>query len=197
MKRPPMHKSGCRLFVLNWAFTILELLTVMTIIAVLAGLIVAGAGYAQQKAARDRARTEIEALSAALENFKADQGEYPVGASGTTAAVYRMNSSRLYAALTGRMYFYERDTNSTKHSDVPVYFEYKKDMVETSGSGIGASATNLCYLDPFGVAYFYRDGENGAAVNKGAFDLWSTGGTGTNSAATAGTTVAKWITNWN
>src|SRR5437764_8669616 len=59
------------------AFTIIELLIVMAIIIVLAGLILATAGYVQKKGYRSRAEAEIAAISAALENYKADNGIYP------------------------------------------------------------------------------------------------------------------------
>ena len=67
------------------AFTIIELLVVMTIILVLAGLILATSGYVQNKGKRSRAEAEIAAISAALENYKADNGIYPSDtANGTT-----------------------------------------------------------------------------------------------------------------
>src|SRR6266403_5106021 len=59
------------------AFTIVELLIVTAIILVLAGLILATSGYVQRKGARSRAEAEIAAMSAALENYKADNGIYP------------------------------------------------------------------------------------------------------------------------
>ena len=48
----------------------------MAIILVLAGLILATSGYVQRKGARSRTEGEIGALSAALENYKADNGAY-------------------------------------------------------------------------------------------------------------------------
>src|SRR5437868_9415001 len=62
------------------AFTIIELLIVMAIIIILAGLILATAGYVQKKGQRSRAEAEIAAISAALENYKADNGVYPSSA---------------------------------------------------------------------------------------------------------------------
>ena len=62
-------------------FTLLELMTVMIIIAVLAALVLKAAGYAQNKAARSRAASEIAAMSTALESYKADNGEYPSNAN--------------------------------------------------------------------------------------------------------------------
>ena len=61
----------------NAAFTILELLIVIAIIIILAGLILATSGYVQKKGARSRTEAEIAAISAALENYKADNGIYP------------------------------------------------------------------------------------------------------------------------
>src|SRR5256885_16594058 len=59
------------------AFTLIELLIVMAIIIVLAGLILATANYVQKKGYRSRAEAEIAAISAALENYKAGNGGYP------------------------------------------------------------------------------------------------------------------------
>ena len=59
------------------AFTLIELIVVVGIIIVLAGLVLSTAGYARKKSARARAETEIAAISAACENYKADNGVYP------------------------------------------------------------------------------------------------------------------------
>src|SRR6184192_3861885 len=59
------------------AFTIIELLVVISIIIILAGLILSTVGYVQKKGARSRAEAEIAAMSAALESYKADTGIYP------------------------------------------------------------------------------------------------------------------------
>ena len=68
MKRSTLPRSG---------FTLIELLVVMSIIMVLAGLTLAGAGFAQTQARKSRATAEIQALSVALESYKADNGDYP------------------------------------------------------------------------------------------------------------------------
>src|SRR6516164_4549094 len=61
------------------AFTLIELILVVGIIIVLAGLVLSTVGYARKKSARARAETEIAAISAACENYKADNGIYPRG----------------------------------------------------------------------------------------------------------------------
>src|SRR5205807_408009 len=63
--------------------SIIELLVVIIIILILAGLILSISSYVQNKGARARAETEIAAMSAALESYKADNGIYPTDASTT------------------------------------------------------------------------------------------------------------------
>ena len=58
-------------------FTLIELLVVIAVIIVLAGLILSTFGYVQKKGARARVETEIAAMSAACESYKADNGIYP------------------------------------------------------------------------------------------------------------------------
>ena len=67
----------------NAAFTLIELLVVIAIIIVLAGLVLSTVGYVQKKGARSRAETEIAAMSAACESYKADNGIYPRDDSDT------------------------------------------------------------------------------------------------------------------
>src|SRR5438045_9270845 len=66
------------------AFTIIELLVVITIIIILASLILSTVGYVQKKGARARAETEIAAMSAACESYKADNGIYPRDTTNNT-----------------------------------------------------------------------------------------------------------------
>src|SRR6266481_2647437 len=68
------------------AFTLIELILVVGIIIVLAGLVLSTVGYARKKGARARAETEIAAMSAACENYKADNGIYPRGQSTSVPA---------------------------------------------------------------------------------------------------------------
>ncbi len=80
------------------AFTVVELLVVMSIILVLAGLILATSSYVHNKGARSRAEAEIAAMSAALENYKADNGIYPTDTS--TDARSRLQSERICQAAS-------------------------------------------------------------------------------------------------
>src|SRR5437660_12515296 len=59
------------------AFTLIELVVVSGLILVLTGLVLSTVGYARKKGARARAETEIAAMSAACESYKADNAVYP------------------------------------------------------------------------------------------------------------------------
>src|SRR5881398_3294105 len=92
------------------AVTIIELLVVIIIILILAGLILSISSYVQNKGARARAETEIAAMSAALESYKADNGIYPYtaatntltpGQPDATSTNYKNASLDLYKAISG------------------------------------------------------------------------------------------------
>ncbi|PYK37562.1 MAG: hypothetical protein DME49_11065 [Verrucomicrobia bacterium] len=106
----------------NTAFSLIELLVVIGVIIILAGLILSTVGYVQKKGARARAETEIAAISAACESYKADNGIYPrdptantatdklnaktdgdptSGATNPSGATYPPASLVLYRALSG------------------------------------------------------------------------------------------------
>lgn len=78
------------------AFTLVELMVVVAVIGVIAGIVLAAAGGVQKKAARDQTKAEIRSMSVALERFRSDRGAYPSGSNSTTA---------LYTNLTNYMSF--------------------------------------------------------------------------------------------
>src|SRR5437867_12252333 len=73
------------------AFTLIELIVVVGVIIILTGLVLSTVGYAQKKGARARAETEIAAISAACESYKADNGVYP-----------RTSTTDTFTAVTNR-----------------------------------------------------------------------------------------------
>jgi type II secretion system protein G len=65
-------------------FTLIELLVTIAIIAILVGLITGIAGVANRKSAEAQARSQIQSISTALEEYKLEYGVYPEpGASDT------------------------------------------------------------------------------------------------------------------
>lgn len=201
MKRPHFSHSIRKVVLLEaTAFTLLELMTVMAIIAVLAGLVLKGAGYAQNKAARDRAAAEIAAISVALESYKADNGEYPTTHPDipTDKSPSKLKSVGSSAAPTSDSYkqagvvLYRSISNPT--AGTKVYFEAKPDIRST---GTANPTADTHFIDPFGNPYGYAipDGSTTAPnTYNPTFDLWSTAGQSGGTAATQ--KQEKWITNW-
>jgi type II secretory pathway pseudopilin PulG len=187
------------------SFTIIELLTVIAIIAILLGILLAAMSGVMRTAGRDRARSEIQAMSAALESYKADNGIYPtptVGtgfnttndyttASATTAnGQYQASSAFLYEQLTGTTNYGQLPLTGTKS-----YMPFKSTQL---GNDTPTSSSPIYVRDPFGNSYGYFTGTvSGATTNApysgyGFFDLWSTGG----DTAVPSTNTAIWVNNW-
>jgi type II secretory pathway pseudopilin PulG len=176
------------------AFTLIEILIVIGIILLLAGLILGVSGYVQEKGRRARAEAEIAAMSAALESYKADNGIYPqstdtnsLDPSSTNPALYVPSSKSLYIQLSG-----DSDDNPTtsSSSDTKNYFGsgLKPNMLNPNPPG-----PNTYIHDPFGNSYGYSTARasspSGTVGYNPTYDLWSTGGS-----ITADT--SKWIKNW-
>lgn len=178
------------------AFTIIELLVVIAIIIVLVGLILTSAGYIQIKGARSRAETEIAAISAALENYKADNGTYPRDTATTdnldprssgNPTTYQAASLFLYDSLFGSVSTGSR----TAAVGAKAYFAFKPYMLSPANQG-----QNVQYIrDPFGNSYGYSTAyqKNPATGYNPTFDLWSTGGNIDNNSPSNQT---QWIKNW-
>jgi prepilin-type N-terminal cleavage/methylation domain-containing protein len=177
------------------AFTLIELIVVVTVIVILTGLVLSTVGYVQKKAARSRAETEIAAMSAALESYKADNGTYPRNpdtdglnaqiAGNPNTSQYQRASLYLYNALFGA-------TNGSRTPDTGAksYFVFKPNMLSPADQ-----TQNVQFIrDPFANSYGYSTiqaatGNTSAGYNP-TFDLWSTAG------LTSGSDSTQWIKNW-
>jgi prepilin-type N-terminal cleavage/methylation domain-containing protein len=183
------------------SFTLIEMLAVITIIAILASLILWAGSAVMTLASRNRARSEIQAFSTALENYKVDNGAYPAdnnldgppnGSYSLDPSVaggsYQFSSETLYQALSGQTNF------STSPTGVKAYYTFKGSQVGNTGLGL-----NTYVQDPFGFSYGYSPGDGTPNhvpySGSGFFDLWSTGGT-TETTRTDPTPINSWISNW-
>ena len=167
---PPFHQNKNISF---YAFTLIELLAVITVIGILAGLTLGAAGAVRRHGATSTAKAEVAALQAACDRYYADYNLYP---SNTSAAPSAVNPTNYTAA--GQVLFTNLlgSANLTAAPTSKRYFEPKPAMVNTNG--------NNYFIDPWGYAYGYNsDGTNAPLI-------WSTAGQ-----TTSGGTN-KWITSW-
>jgi prepilin-type N-terminal cleavage/methylation domain-containing protein len=170
------------------SFTLIELMAVVAIIAILAGLILGGAGAVRQRAARGQAKAEISAIEAGLARYQMDFGTYPTAINIATGGnQYGQYSTSTYPAA-GQVLFtnlwgaanYATTTGGGKQ-----YLNVKPSMVNTSGVNY--------FIDPWGYAYGYSWSGTNSLYGGAVPDVWSTGGqAGTGTA----TNRAKWITSW-
>jgi general secretion pathway protein G len=188
------------------AFTLIELIVVVTVIVILTGLVLSTVGYVQKKAARSRAETEIAAMSAALESYKADNGVY-VRDCTTTSQLVTNSSGNPSDYQQAGLYLYKQLSGDTNANQQPpagarIYFTFKPQMLVIDGSGHVTAIK-----DPFGNNYGYStayanylDYQSGLSSctppspaptgYNPTFDLWSTAG------LTSGTDSTQWIKNW-
>src|SRR5436305_4158288 len=161
MKSPPRTCRGARVKRLtkgryNVAFTLIELIVVITVIIILTGLVLSTVGYAQKKGARSRAETEIAAISAACESYKADNGIYPTSPAtdaldpatvDPTTTVYLAASQYMYGELTA-----DRNFDGTPDTGSRSYLSLKPgSLLRTDMSNPPSSSNQVTAIrDPFG-----------------------------------------------
>jgi type II secretory pathway pseudopilin PulG len=168
---------------------VLELLVTIAIIIVLAGFILSTVGYVRKKAARSRAETEIAAISAACESYRADNGIYPKSNStdqldptSSDLTGYFSAGNVLYRELSGDV-----DNDPATGSDDQK--NYVAPLLKPASLGRGQTGPYL--KDPWGNPYGYStmkaSDPNAAHGYNPTFDLWST---------TSSTDSTQWVKNW-
>ena len=139
--------------VMQPAFTLLEIITVMAIIAVLASLTFGGMSYYGDKMKYSRTEVLIASIERALEDYKSDNGSYPSG-----------NIGNLFNALYG-------DGTNVYLDTLNPDFKGKQRNVEPSGGSYGI-------IDAWDRFMRYRHESNTMANPKQDYDIFSFGPNG-------------------
>lgn len=148
------------------AFTLVEMLTVMAVIAILTSLVVATSGYVMNKAARERALGEIHEMSSACESYKTDLGGYPQNkhtdkldpkldgnpATGAQAERYKKACIELYSSLAGD-FLPEDDPDG--QPEKKAYIQFTPNRLYFSKKDDGQIKQVKFLQDPFGNCYGY------------------------------------------
>ena len=145
-------------------FTLVEILIVMTIILILAGLVIVSFSFVKTKQKNNQAEIQIKLLEKAIEDYRLDNSDYPgdADAGGSTGTG---ESNMLFRAL-----YYDGFVAGNDGSASIYLSELDPDNDNQKWiDGTGASAT---ITDPWGEEYRYR---RGSSASNPDFDLWSTG----------------------
>ncbi len=183
------------------AFTLVELLVAMGVIAILVGITFGAVSGAWRSSNTAAASSQIQALATAVESYKVENGIYPqaLDLSDTeepsgNPTDYVTSGRLLFRAVTG----IDPDGGTANWGDrpnKPSYFpNLKKNLIQQDSGGD-------YFVDPWGFAFGYRSLDYGETTdssgnptglqgyNVGFFDLWSTGGSTEDDSPT-------WIVNW-
>jgi len=163
------------------AFTLVELLTVIAIIAILMGLLLPALQIARDLANKAKAKTEVVNTVAAVKQYYTEYGKYPLAGVAQTGAVSSTdyvfgdansastagtpnNNNLLYDIL--RNYPNGAQTRSEGPSGVDgnpkqvIFFEGKLGIATSAmprggfaGSSTGGTGVLGCYYDPWGAQY--------------------------------------------
>ncbi len=158
-------------------FTLIEILIVISIIAVLASLILAGVGMARKRANIAVATSQISAMMSALEQYVQETGRYP----GTTAEGYPDGENGFPALF--KAIFMARGKKDPllqyKEQDVMVWDDDRSDYRKADQDEIFDARTKKYLADPWGKPYVYHENKSRPRRrwmhNPNKVDLYSTG----------------------
>jgi prepilin-type N-terminal cleavage/methylation domain-containing protein len=207
------------------AFTLIEMVTVVAVIVVLAGLVISISGYVQNKAAREKAQTQLKNYTLQCEAYKMDNGTYPQNEatdkldprkdfspiSGSSGTLYYEASRYLYSCLSGD-YDPPNQPDYKPEEGTRIYYTPKRDELNYVKRADGQIGTVSFLQDPFGNCIGYSTAGN-VAENTYREELKKDPGAkrpegnkikGYNptfdlwstGGATSGANSGKWIKNW-
>lgn len=157
------------------AFTLIELMVVITIIGILIAILLPVIGAVFTSGEKAQARTEVMGLEAAVRKFYDDYNKFPVG----TEEPGKEATESLARMLSGEKVGQENPREK-------MYMEFKP-------SSISAGK----FVDPWGKAYWVStdtnlDGANGTGAVRRRVLVWSGGPDGLTSPPNEKDNVASW-----
>jgi len=176
----------------NRGFTLMELMVVISLIAILAGMVLAAMPAVMNSVKRKQVKLTLSELEAGLSSYKLDNGMYPVNDGEPTEGAFV-----LYKYLSGD--FDEDGQLDPEADDTKVYVEgITWDVAQNqSQQKVGELDSRYALVDPFGSPIRYQcepPGRKDKKTKNPTYDLWSLGGGDANS--TALEDRSRWITNW-
>jgi len=172
-------------------FTLLELLTVVAIIALLTGVVIGVGRRASDSGKVARAKAELAVISSALESYKRQYGDYPqAGALNFALPQVPLAEShanvRLYNALTGHLGPKMLQLEPRGRA----FIELARFSTEMADTGMAITLASKpernALLDPWGnrYVYYYRSSTAPEVWRNPTYVLYSVGPDGAQSDAT-------------
>jgi prepilin-type N-terminal cleavage/methylation domain-containing protein len=155
------------------AFTLVELLTVITIIAILMGLLFPAIAIAKEQARRAQAKSDVMQIAAAVKQYYAEYGKYPLGIYNQSGGSQNPSDVLIGGSYPTPPFSNEMVFDILRHTGkcitgttdynprAIVFFEGKNVADPTSPkggfvstmTGAPAGATLGAYMDPWGNEY--------------------------------------------
>ena len=132
------------------AFTLIELMAVITIIVILAGLVIGGMGFVTERQAKEKARVQIALLSKAIEEYKLDMGTYPPTADKSTASA--PNGTGTSSILFNYLYW-DSDNDAAgvgSDDDQKIYLSDLDPVTSKQGWTTKPVGSSTVIVDPWG-----------------------------------------------
>ena len=181
MKNPTQRRRN--------GFTLIELMAVITIIVILAGIVVGSMGYVNERQANEKAKVQIALLSKALEEYKLDNGFYPPTANKSGDFVTQKGTDTSSILFDYLYWDTDRDgVGGSNDKDQKVYLPELDPENNKQGWTSGGASASTKILDPWNNEYCYRSAIGAAkggsppspnnATQNPEFDLWSMGKNG-------------------
>lgn len=162
------------------AFSLIEMMAVITIIIILAGLVIGALGFVTEKRAQQQAKVQIALLSKGLEEYKLDFGTYP---ATPNSAKGENNSKILFNAL-----YWDSNGdgqgvgtgNAAANPNKKIYVPELDPATNKQGWTSGKPSAITKIVDPWNNEYRYRSavdasGNPNSSTQNPDFDLWSVG----------------------
>lgn len=145
------------------AFTLIELLTVIAIIAILAAISIGIVKGVRERAGINRAKAELAILATALDAYKHQYGDYPQAGKSTdsdvsvetTHATSSLASVRLFNALVGKLGPTMVDISGKGKSFVDLGALVLESSDENDIPASTGGNVNNSFVDPWGNRYLY------------------------------------------